>query len=484
MTSSIAISFGGYLLVLFAIAVYAWSRTANLSDYLLGGRRLGTWVTALAASASDMSGWLMLGLPGFAYVAGLGAGWMALGLLLGTWLNWRIVAAPLRRRTEALNDALTLPAYFSRRFPDYRRALNVVAAVMILVFFTFYTSSGLVAAGRLFEMVFAMPYLWAVAAGALAIVLYTFFGGFLAISWADLFQGLLMLLALVVIAVAGSLALDGGFGALAAQRPDLFEPFNAGGGEVVGVIALLSLVGWGLGYFGQPHIIIRFMAIRDEAALPQARRIAVSWTALCLASALVIGIVGVGLVPGLEGAATETVFMRLAELMFHPLVTGVLLAAILAAIMSTAEAQLLVASSALTEDLYRGMVRGAPDSRKSLWLGRVAVLVIAAVAWTLALNPESRVLDLVAYAWAGFGAAFGPAIILSLYWQRMTGLAALAGILTGGITVVLWERLSGGPGGIFELYELVPGFIFGWVAIWVVTRFSRRNAPLLHFPPE
>lgn len=469
MTSSIAISFGGYLLVLFGIAVYAWSRTANLSDYLLGGRRLGTWVTALAASASDMSGWLMLGLPGFAYAAGLGAGWMALGLLVGTWVNWRVVAGPLRRRTEALDDALTLPAYFSRRFPDYRRALNLVAAAMILGFFTFYTSSGLVAAGRLFEIVFALPYHWAVAAGALSIVLYTFFGGFLAISWADLFQGLLMLLALVVIAVAGSLALDGGFAALGAQHPELLDPFNAGDGTAIGIIALLSLVGWGLGYFGQPHIIIRFMAIRDEAALPQARRIAVSWTALCLVSALVIGIVGVGLVPGLEGATTETVFMRMAELMFHPLVTGVLLAAILAAIMSTAEAQLLVASSALTEDVYRGMIRRAADDRSTLWLGRFAVLAIAGVAWLLALNPESRVLDLVAYAWAGFGAAFGPAIILSLYWERMTGRAALAGIVTGGVTVVVWEMLSGGPGGIFELYELVPGFVFAWAAIWLTT---------------
>jgi sodium/proline symporter len=466
MSTPVLFSFGFYLAVLLVICVWGWYRTANLSDYLLGGRGLGRWVTALAACATDMSGWLMMGLPGLAYVAGLGAGWMALGLLVGTWLNWRVVAEPLRRRTEALDDALTVPAYFARRFPEYGTALKVVAAVTILGFFTFYTSSGLVAAGKLFETVFEFPYFWAVTLGTVLIMLYTLFGGFLAISWADLFQGLLMLLALVVIALVGWMRLDGGMGALMDSSPQLFDPFTMSGTDAVSLIAVLSLLGWGLGYFGQPHIIIRFMAIRDPSAMTDARRIAVTWTAVCLAAAIMIGIVGSALVPGLGGGDTEKVFMLLAELIFHPVVAGILLAAILAAIMSTAEAQLLVASSALTEDLATHLGGAAADGHAKLWLGRSGVLVIALVAWLLALEPDSKVLDLVAYAWAGFGAAFGPAIILSLYWKGMTARGALAGMVTGGLTVVIWSRLSGG---LFDLYELVPGFVFAWVAIWAVS---------------
>ncbi len=469
MSLPITLSFAAYFVVLVTILYVAWRRTTDLADFLLGGRRLGSWVTALAASASDMSGWLMLGLPGFAYLAGLEAGWMALGLLVGTWLNWHVVAAPLRRQTEDLGDALTLPSFFSRRFPARARALNLIAALMILVFFTFYTSSGLVAAGRLFETVFELPYLWAVGAGTVAIVLYTLFGGFLAISCADLFQGALMLLALVAIAALGSVAL--GAGGLDGP-PELFDPFTSMDGTTIGVIAVVSLLGWGLGYFGQPHIIVRFMAIHHESALPTARRIAVSWTTLCLVSAVTIGLVGTQLVPGLVGAESETVFMRLAESLFHPVVTGVLLAAILAAIMSTAEAQLLLASSALTEDLYRGMYDRDAAGPRLLWLGRAAVLVIAAAAFSLALDPDSKVLDLVAYAWAGFGATFGPAVILALHWKRMTADGALAGMLVGGVTVVGWERMSGG---IFELYELVPGFVFATLAIVIVSRLTESR---------
>ncbi len=472
MASATLWAFAAYFLVLVTICIWAWRRTHDLSDYLLGGRGLGRWVTALAACATDMSGWLMMGLPGLAYVAGLGAGWMALGLLVGTWLNWRIVAEPLRRRTEALDNALTVPSYFARRFPEYGRLLNIIAATTILLFFTFYTSSGLVAAGKLFETVFHLQYFWAVTIGTSMIMLYTLFGGFLAISWADLFQGLLMLLALVIIALFGWMAIDGGIGTIAEANPSLFDPFTMSATEAASVIGVLSLLGWGLGYFGQPHIIIRFMAIRDPAEMPGARRIAISWTALCLVSAIAIGILGSVLVPGLEGGATETVFMLMAELLFHPLVAGILLAAILAAIMSTAEAQLLVASSALTEDLYTRVLGGTSGDRGKLWLGRLGVLVISVTAWTLALDPDSKVLDLVAYAWAGFGAAFGPAIILSLYWKPMTARGAVVGLLVGALTVIVWKQLSGG---VFDLYELVPGFILSWSAIVLVSKFSRAS---------
>lgn len=467
MSAPILSAFGLYFAVLVGICYLGWRRTGDMSDYLLGGRSLGRWVTALAACATDMSGWLMMGLPGLAYVAGLGAGWMALGLLVGTWLNWRIVAEPLRRRTEELDDALTVPTYFARRFPELGGALKIVAALTILLFFTFYTSSGLVAAGKLFETVFELPYFWAVTTGTLLIMLYTLFGGFLAISWADLFQGMLMLLALLIVAVIGWAHVDGGFTAVAASSPHLFDPMTMSATAPVTLIAVLSLLGWGLGYFGQPHIIIRFMAIRDPAAMTGARRIAVSWTALSLVAAIVVGMVGSAVVPGLEGGDTERVFMLLAELVFHPVIAGILLAAILAAIMSTAEAQLLVASSALAEDLAGGRREG---SRAPVWLGRAGVLVIATIAWFLALDPDSKVLDLVAYAWAGFGAAFGPAIILSLYWRGMTARGALAGVIVGALTVVVWKQLSGGW---FDLYELVPGFALSWLAIWAVSRFAK-----------
>lgn len=472
MSAPVLAAFGFYFAVLIGICWLGWRRTGDMSDYLLGGRSLGRWVTALAACATDMSGWLMMGLPGLAYVAGLGAGWMALGLLVGTWLNWRIVAEPLRRRTEELDDALTVPTYFARRFPELGQALKIVAALTILLFFTFYTSSGLVAAGKLFETVFEMPYFWAVTTGTLLIMLYTLFGGFLAISWADLFQGMLMLFALLVVAVIGWTHVDGGFRAVAESSPHLFDWFTMSATAPVTLIAVMSLLGWGLGYFGQPHIIIRFMAIRDPAAMTGARRIAVSWTALSLVAAIAVGIVGSAVVPGLEGGDTERVFMLLAELVFHPVIAGVLLAAILAAIMSTAEAQLLVASSALAEDLAGGQSGG---SRAPVWLGRAGVLFIALIAWFLALDPESKVLDLVAYAWAGFGAAFGPAIILSLYWRGMTARGAFAGVVVGALTVVVWKQLSGGW---FDLYELVPGFALSWLAIWLVSRhFSPAARP-------
>ncbi|MEW7975781.1 MAG: sodium/proline symporter PutP [Candidatus Thiodiazotropha endolucinida] len=467
----VGLSFFCYLLTLLIIGVVAWRRTRNLSDFVLGGRSLGSWVTALSASASDMSGWLLLGLPGYAYLAGLESFWLALGLLIGTWLNWRLVAARLRIASEASGNALTLPEYLSNRFNDTSGLIRISSSFFILLFFLFYTSSGLVAGGKLFEAVFGLPYLWAVASGTLIIILYTAFGGFLAVSWTDLFQGLLMLLALVTIPLYVLVEIGGFEGFLSTvegSNAELLNPLTDSNGEPLGVIAIVSLMAWGLGYFGQPHILARFKAIKQSDFVPKAQRIAVSWVFITLTAATLSGLVGIPIFETpLEDA--EKVFIHLVDLLFHPLVAGVCLAAILAAIMSTADSQLLVSSSTFTGDLYRLLLRKRASEAELVIVGRLAVLSIALIAFLLALDRESRVLDLVSYAWAGFGAAFGPAVLLSLYWKGMNRWGALAGILSGGLTVVLWKPLQGG---LFDLYEIVPGFLISLAMIVLVSRLT------------
>lgn len=475
---SIALTFAGYFAAVLVIGWYAYRRTATIADFVLGGRRLGSGVAALSASASDMSGWLLLGLPGLAYAAGAESLWLAGGLLLGTYLNWRLMAARLRVFSESFGDALTLPEYFANRFGDQTGPLRGVAALFILVFFLLYTSSGLVAGGKLFESVFGLPYAWAVAAGALSILTYTAVGGFLAVSWTDVLQGLMMAAALVVVpAVAlGQLGgIEPSIAAISAASPHLFDPFTTRQGEPIGVIATLSLAAWGLGYFGQPHILARLQGIRSAAAVPVARRIALTWVALTLAGALLTGLAGIPLVdPPLAGAEREKVFIHLVDLLFNPWIAGICLAAILAAIMSTADSQLLVSSAAFTEDFYRHWLRPRAGPRELVVAGRLSVLALAGLAYLLALDPHAQVLDLVGYAWAGFGAAFGPALILSLYWPRMTGRGALGGILTGGLTVLIWKQLQGG---IFDLYELVPGFLLSWLAVWGLSLVDRPPGP-------
>jgi len=467
----IGLTFVAYLGVVMVIGVIAWRRTRDLADFVLGGRRLGSWVAALSASASDMSGWLLLGLPGYAYAAGLESFWLAFGLLLGTWLNWRLVAARLRTESETAGDALTLPHYFANRFRDGSGLIRVVSSLFVLLFFLFYTSSGLVAGGKLFEAVFGLPYLWAVALGVATIILYTAFGGFLAVSWTDLFQGLLMAAALVLVSLM-ALELSGGpmgaAEAISAQHPALLDPFTDRQGQPLGLLAIVSLMAWGLGYFGQPHILARFKAVQSVDRVPLARRIAVSWVFVTLTAACLVGLLGI---PAFEPplADAEKVFIRLVDMLFHPLVAGLCLAAILAAIMSTADSQLLVASSAFTGDIYRVLLRKEASEKELVRVGRLAVLTIAAAAFVLAMDPENKVLDLVAYAWAGFGAAFGPAVLLSLYWRGMNRWGALAGILTGGLTVVIWRPLQGG---IFDLYEIVPGFVVSTLAILLVSRLT------------
>jgi len=452
------------------IGYYAYKRTSNSSDYFLGGRTLGPWPAALSAGASDMSGWLLLGLPGYAYAAGIESLWLAGGLLIGTWANWFILAKRLRTYSITTDNALTLPEFISRRFNDQSKLVQTIAAFFILMFFLFYTSSGLVAGGKLFETVFGLDYSTAVIIGTACVVSYTLFGGFLAVSWTDLVQGLLMSAALLIVPIS---AMQGGFAQLttdlAAINPELLTLWHGIDGQPLSWIAIVSLLAWGLGYFGQPHILARFQATRTNKDLTTARRIAVIWTALSMFGAVLVGLTGLLYVDGhLAGQLVdgEKIFMLLVNAIFHPVIAGILLAAILAAIMSTADSQLLVSSSALAEDFYKQLIRPNASSAEVMMVGRLGVIGLSLVALFLAMNPESSVLGLVSYAWAGFGAAFGPVLLLSLYWKRMNRNGALAGIIVGGITIVVWKQLSGG---IYDVYEIVPGIIFATAAIIIAS---------------
>ncbi|EAP95780.1 sodium/proline symporter [Vibrio splendidus 12B01] len=466
---AITTTFIAYLIMMLAIGVIAYKRTSNSTDYFLGGRSLGPWPAALSAGASDMSGWLLLGLPGYAYAAGFEAFWLAGGLLVGTWANWLISAKRLRTYSIT-TESLTLPEFLSRRFNDNSKLIQTISAFFILLFFLFYTSSGLVAGGKLFETVFGLDYTTAVIIGTVCVVSYTLFGGFLAVSWTDLVQGLLMSAALLIVPIA---AMNGGLGQLSSDlhniNPELLTLWNDAKGEPLSAIAIISLAAWGLGYFGQPHILARFKATRSNKDLVTARRIAVIWTALSMVGAMLVGLVGLIYVtnsgaPKLDDG--EKIFMLLVNAMFHPVIAGILLAAILAAIMSTADSQLLVSSSAMAEDLYKQILKKDATSEEIVRVGRFAVILISLIALVLAMTPDSSVLGLVSYAWAGFGAAFGPAIVLSLYWPRMNRNGALAGIVVGGVTIVLWKQFTGGW---FDVYEIVPGIILSTLSIVIVS---------------
>ncbi|MGJ4803224.1 sodium/proline symporter PutP [Luteimonas sp. SDU82] len=470
-TSPLFITFAAYLLLMVGLGFVAWRRTRTFDDYILGGRSLGSFVTALAAGASDMSGWLMMGLPGALYLAGASEAWIAVGLVLGAWANWKYVAGPLRVYTERTRNALTLPDYFTHRFEDHSRMLRILSALVILVFFAIYCASGIVAGALMFESVFGLPYGQAMFWGAAVTILYTFIGGFLAVSWTDTIQASLMIFALLLVPVFAILGAGGPTQAMALVEqvdPARLDWMGAGG-----AIAVVSALAWGLGYFGQPHILARFMAADSLATIPRARRIAMTWMVLCLGGAVATGFFGIAWFAAHPAAAApvdanpERVFIVLSEVLFNPWIAGVLLSAILAAIMSTLSAQLLVCSSALTEDFYRGFLRPKAGHGELVWVGRAMVLGVALLAMWIARDPDSRVLGLVAYAWAGFGAAFGPVVLLSVLWKRMTRDGAIAGMLAGAVTVLLWKQAGS------ALYEIVPGFIVATAAIVGVSLLGR-----------
>ena len=479
LTDPTVITFGIYLLAMLFMGWLGYRSTKNLSDYILGGRSLGSFVTALSAGASDMSGWLLMGLPGAVYLSGIGESWIAIGLTVGAYLNWRFVAARLRLYTERAGNALTLPDFLTNRFEDRQNLLRILTTAVILVFFTMYCASGVVAGARLFENMFGLPYGTALWVGATCTVAYVFIGGFLAVSWTDSIQASLMITALIVAPVVAYFAVVGGLQP-AQSVSDLIEPAKLDMMKGATFTGIVSLMAWGLGYFGQPHILVRFMAAESVRTIPAARRISMTWMILCLSGAVAVGFVGIPYFLAHADAAaavnanSETVFVEIAKQLFNPWIAGLLLAAILAAIMSTLSCQLLVCSSALTEDIYRTFLRKNASQTELVWIGRVMVMAIALVAVWIASNPESKVLGMVSYAWGGFGASFGPVIILSLFWSRMTRNGALAGIFVGALTVLVWKQQ-----GWFGLYEIVPGFILGWISVVIVSLLSQPSATML-----
>ncbi|MDE0581861.1 sodium/proline symporter PutP [Planococcus sp. A6] len=453
-----------YLAAMLFIGWYAYKKTADLSDYMLGGRGLGPSVAALSAGASDMSGWLLLGLPGAIYVGGLVEVWIAIGLTIGAFLNWFFVAPRLRIYSFVTSDSITIPSFLENRLKDRSRLLRIVAGIIILIFFTFYVSSGMVASGLFFQSSFGMDYHLGLIIGSVVVVAYTLFGGFLAVSYTDFVQGIMMFLSLIAVPVVG-IFVTGGVSLVS-------------GASTIGVI---SAAAWGLGYFGQPHIIVRFMAIKTLGEVRTARRIGMGWMILSLIGATGTALVGIAYFqqnPESTLVDPEAVFLDMSQVLFHPLVAGFVLAAVLAAIMSTISSQLLVSSSALIEDLYKIAFKKESSAKGYVTLGRIAVAAIAVIAAALAWEQNNTILGLVAYAWAGFGAAFGPIILLSLFWRKLTSKGALAGMIVGAITVIIWDLVGTAPDEagatdltnfIGSVYEIIPGFILSWLATWIVS---------------
>jgi sodium/proline symporter len=477
MTPETAVSLGAYFLLMLAIGLFAWKKsTSNVSEFMLGGRQLPPAVAALSAGASDMSGWMLMGLPGAVYLTGLNAAWIAVGLLAGAWANYLLVAPRLRVYTELADDAITIPDFLEKRFADRSRLLRLISSLVIVIFFTLYTSAGLVAGGKLFEASFGLDYrlgLW-VTAGV--VIAYTLFGGFLAVSLTDFVQGIIMFVALVLVPVV-TIAELGGWAATSASVTALDADYLAWftGASALGIASSLA---WGLGYFGQPHIIVRFMAVRSVKDMPTTRRIGMTWMLVAIAGSVLCGIAGRAWIAGTGTALTdpETIFILLSQTLFNPYVAGFLLAAILAAIMSTISSQLLVSSSSLTGDFYQLYVRKQAGESELVLVGRLSTLAVALVAIGLAMDRSSSILSLVGNAWAGFGAAFGPVMLLGLHWRGLTRDGALAGIVAGAATVLVWLYAPFTIAGMAPsalVYEIIPGFIVSSLAAVIVSRLGK-----------
>ncbi|MFD2675138.1 sodium/proline symporter PutP [Gulosibacter bifidus] len=464
------VAVGIYFAAMLAIGIYAARQNSSHEDYMLGGRRLGPFAAALSAGASDMSAWLLMGLPGAIYAAGLIEAWIAIGLSLGAYLNWALVAPRLRAYTEVSNNSITIPSFFENRLRDRTHILRIVSAVVILVFFTLYISSGMVAGGEFFVASFGGEYLWGMLLVGGTTLLYTFFGGFLGATLTDVVQGMLIMAALVVLPIVAIFQV-GGWGevqtAVEAVDPAFFSLIGEGLSDPASIIAIISSLAWGLGYFGQPHIIVRFMALRSHEDAKAGRRIGIGWMVISLIGTTFAAFIGIAYFQqqGLTLDNPEHVVLAMSQALFHPLVAGFVLAAVLAAIMSTISSQLIVTSSALVEDLYRIADKNVSE-KKLAWLGRLVVLMIAVIAILLALSPDDTILGLVSFAWAGFGAAFGPLILLSLFWRRLTNWGAIAGMVTGAVTVFLWKQFDPFALG---LYELLPAFVLALVVAIIVS---------------
>ncbi len=494
----ILIAMSVYMAVVIAIGIICAKRANKNSDnYFLGGRSLGPWVTAMSAEASDMSGWLLMGLPGVAYWCGLAeASWTAIGLAVGTYLNWLIVSKRLRRYSIRANNSITLPEFFSNRFRENKKIIMTIAAVFILVFFTVYASSCFVTCGKLFSTLFGLDYVPMMIVGAVFVLIYTILGGFLAESVSDFMQAIIMIIALAAVVIISTVK-AGGIGAVienAQSIPGFLEFFNiavptlegdvqvvANGAPVFGeaanygIITICSLLAWGLGYFGMPQVLLRFMAIRKENELKRSRRIAMVWVVISLAVAVFIGIVGRQLFPieHLTKSSSENIFITLAQSSFIPILAGFVMAGILAATISSSDSYLLIAASSLAKNIFQGVVKKNASDKQVMTVTRITLLAIAIVAAIIALDENSIIFSLVSFAWAGFGATFGPLVLFSLFWKRINRAGAIAGMVGGGVMVFVWNMAISKLGGVFEIYELLPAFIFSSICIVVVSLLTK-----------
>ena len=487
------VAFAAYLLMMVTIGAFYMKRNKDADDYFLGGRGLGGWVAALSAQASDMSGWLLMGLPGSGYALGTGQAWLAVGLFIGTVLNWYIISARLRRYTIRANNSVTFPEYLENRFHDKKKVLLLVSSIVIVVFFLVYTASALAAGGKLFASVFGVDYTLALTIGAAVILAYTFMGGFMAVCTTDFIQGTLMLVALLVVPLLAYFIMgpENMTASLAASNVpggvDGYLNLFSNGESAYGPIEIISQLAWGLGYCGMPHILTRFMAIKSEKELKKSRVIATVWVAISLGMAVIIGVVGRAyLFPTVlgEGAvSTENVFIEMITQLFTKdlslaFIGGIFLCGILAAIMSTADSQLLITASSASKDIYQGVINPKADSKRVLAISRVTVIVVAILAYLIALDPNSSIMGLVSNAWAGLGSAFGPTIVLSLFWKRANMPGAVAGIISGGLTVIIWDYipLVGGQtlGAATGLYSLVVGFAISLALILIVSLCTKE----------
>ena len=497
-TLKILLAMIGYMLVVIGIGLYFAKRAqANSENYFLGGRSLGPWVAAMSAEASDMSGWLLMGLPGVAYWCGLAdAAWTAIGLALGTYVNWLIVAKRLRRYSAVAGDSITIPDFLSNRFHEKKKVILGISALFILVFFTVYAASCFVTCGKLFSTLFGTSDHSMMIAGAVFVLVYTFIGGFLAESASDFMQAVVMVIALLTILILGTNAAGGlgnvienaaqipGYLSLTAQATPVTDAAGvqqaAGGvplfGEAgsYGFLTIISTLSWGLGYFGVPQVLLRFMAIRKEGELKQSRRIATIWCVISLAAAVIIGIIGRSLYPVEETLATasgaENVFVVLSQALLPAVLAGIIMAGILAATISSSDSYLLIAASAVSKNLYEGILKkNQADDKKVMNLSRIMLLLIAVVGMIIAWDEDSVIFNIVSFAWAGFGATFGPVMLFSLFWKRINRPGAIAGMLSGGVMVFVWNLLLKPMGGIFGIYELFPAFVISCIVIVVVS---------------
>ena len=488
-----------YMLVTVGIGVfYARKSNENTENYFLGGRSLGPWITAMSAEASDMSGWLLMGLPGVAYWCGIAdAAWTAIGLAIGTYVNWLVVARRLRSYSIVAGDAITIPEFFSNRFKEKKKAILTIAALFILIFFTVYAASCFVTCGKLFSSLFGFDYKLMMLLGALIVILYTLLGGFLAESASDFIQAIVMIVALVVIFGTGTAA-AGGFGQITENvkdipgflsffgiaQPEVVDGVQqvAGGAPVFGeagtygFITILSCLAWGLGYFGMPQVLLRFMAIRKSSEIKKSRRIAIIWCVISLAAAVFIGVIGRNLYPTelLTKSSAEKIFILLSTRLLPPLLAGVVMAGILAATMSSSDSYLLIAASAFSKNIYQGVCKKDATDKQVMTMSRITLLVISAIGIVVALNENSVIFTIVSFAWAGFGATFGPLMLFSLFWKRTTRAGAIAGMVSGGATVFIWKLLLNPLGGIFGIYELLPAFLVSCIVIVAVSLLTKE----------